>query len=71
MNFESHVQFVDWCAPDKISNSLEYSVLQALQFQEVSVRCVLPGGTGISHNWPNQSFVKRKFNICTQTPFFE
>jgi hypothetical protein len=34
----------------RIFSSLEYSVLQALQFQEVSVRCVLPGGTGISYN---------------------
>jgi hypothetical protein len=70
-NFESHVQFADLCASVKISNSAEYSVLQALQFQKVSVRRMLPGGAGINHNSPNQSFVKRKFNICTQTPTFE
>jgi hypothetical protein len=44
---ESHVQFADWCAPVKISNSAEYSVLQALQFEEVRVRRIIPGGTGI------------------------
>jgi hypothetical protein len=49
-NFKSHVQFADWCARAKICNSAEYSVLQALQFQEVSARRMLPGGTGISHN---------------------
>jgi hypothetical protein len=38
-----HVQFADWCAPVKISNTAKYSVLQALQFQEVSVHCILPG----------------------------
>jgi hypothetical protein len=32
------VQFADKCAPVTISSSAEYSVLQALQFQEVSVR---------------------------------
>jgi hypothetical protein len=41
MNFESHVQFADWCAPVKIFNSAEYSVLQALQFQEVGIHCTL------------------------------
>jgi hypothetical protein len=46
MNFESHVQFADWCAPVKISNREEYAVLQALQFQGVNVRRILPGGTG-------------------------
>jgi hypothetical protein len=40
-NFECHVQFADWCAPVKVSNCAVDSVLQALQFQEV---------TGISHN---------------------
>jgi hypothetical protein len=64
-NYESHVQFTDWCAPVKISNRVEYTVLQALQFHGVSVRRILPGGTGISHIWPNQSFAKSKFNICT------
>jgi hypothetical protein len=63
--YESHVQLADWCTPVRISNSAENSVLQALQFQEVSARRMPPGGTGISHNWPNQNFVKRKFDICT------
>jgi hypothetical protein len=49
-NLESHMQFADWCAPVKISNSAEYSVLQELQFQKASVCCVLPGGIDISHN---------------------
>jgi hypothetical protein len=49
-NFDSHLQFADWCAPVKISSSAELSVLQVLQFQEASVRRVLPGGTGTSHN---------------------
>jgi hypothetical protein len=43
------VQFLDWCAPVKFSSSAEYSVLQALQFQEVSVRRIFQGGTRISH----------------------
>jgi hypothetical protein len=60
------VQFAVWCAPVNISSmsSAEYSVLQELQFQEVSVRHILPGETRIRHNWPNLSFVRRKFNIC-------
>jgi hypothetical protein len=70
-SFGSHVQFAARCAPVKISNSAECSVLQALQFQKVIVRPVLPGGTDVSHNWPNQSFVRRKINICTQMPTFE
>jgi hypothetical protein len=37
-NFESHVQFTDWCARVKIFNSADYSLLQAVQFQEASVR---------------------------------
>jgi hypothetical protein len=49
-DFESHVHFGDWCAPLKISNSAEYSLLQALQFKEVNVHRKLPGGTGLSHN---------------------
>jgi hypothetical protein len=49
----------------KIYISVEYSVLQALQLQEVSVHCIPPVETGVSHNWPNQSFVKHKFNIFT------
>jgi hypothetical protein len=48
-NSESHVH-LDWCAPVKISNSTEYSVLQVLQFQEVSACRILPGGAGLSHN---------------------
>jgi hypothetical protein len=43
-NFDSHVQFADWCAHVKISNSAEYSVLQALKFQEASVRRTLQVG---------------------------
>jgi hypothetical protein len=31
------MQFLDRCAPVKISNSAEYSALQALQYQEVDV----------------------------------
>jgi hypothetical protein len=62
---ESHVQFADWCVPVKVSNSAEYSVLQALQFQEVNVSRMITDGTGISHNSHNQNFVRHKFNICT------
>jgi hypothetical protein len=52
-------------------NSVVYFVLQALHFPELSVHRILPGGTGVSHNLPNQSFVKRKLYICTQTLTFE
>jgi hypothetical protein len=62
--FQKPHVFANWYAPVKISSSAEYSVLQALQFQEVSFHLILPGGTGISHNWTNKSFVKRKFNSC-------
>jgi hypothetical protein len=41
-----------------MSNSEEYSVLQALEFQEVRFSCKPSGGTGVSHNWHNESFVK-------------
>jgi hypothetical protein len=36
-NFENHVQFADLYAPLRVYSSAENSVLQALQFQEVSV----------------------------------
>jgi hypothetical protein len=48
-NFESHMHFADQCVPVKISNSAEYCVVQALQFQGVIVCYVLSGGTGRSH----------------------
>jgi hypothetical protein len=41
------MQFADWCAPVKISNSAEYYVLKALQFQGVRVRGTLLGGAEI------------------------
>jgi hypothetical protein len=44
------------------------SVLQALQFQEVSICRIRPGGTGVSHNWPNQSYVKRKIIFVLKRP---
>jgi hypothetical protein len=59
------MQFSDRCAPVEVSSSAEYSVLAALQLQVVSVRRVLPGGTGVSCDWPNQSYVNPKFYICT------
>jgi hypothetical protein len=48
-NFESHMLFVDLCAPVKIANSAQKSVLQALQFQEFIIRRVVPGETDINH----------------------
>jgi hypothetical protein len=53
------MQFADWFAPVKISNSTEYSVLHALQFQMTSVRHKLPSETGINYeyDWPNQRSV--------------
>jgi hypothetical protein len=30
------MQFADWCAPVKISNSAEYSVLQALRKNQIT-----------------------------------
>jgi hypothetical protein len=56
MNFESHVQFADRCAPIEDSNSAANSILLALQFQEVSVRLILPG----LNFW---GFIMNKFNI--------
>jgi hypothetical protein len=41
--FESRVQIVDRCAPWKISNVAENSVLQALEFQGVAVSRKLEG----------------------------
>jgi hypothetical protein len=41
------MQIADRCAPVKVANSAENSVLQALQFHQMSVRRKLPGGTGI------------------------
>jgi hypothetical protein len=42
MDFESHVQFADQCAPVKVAaNSAANSIMQTLQFQEVSVRPTL------------------------------
>jgi hypothetical protein len=43
-NFESHMQFADWCAPWKFANSAENHVLQALQFQKIGVCRKFPGG---------------------------
>jgi hypothetical protein len=47
------MQIVDRCAPVKIASSAVNSVLQALQFRQISVRRKLPGGTDISHDWSN------------------
>jgi hypothetical protein len=62
------VQFADWCASVKGSNSAEHSVLQALQFQVMSVHRILSGETGLSRNLRNQSFVKCKFNVVLKCP---
>jgi hypothetical protein len=47
-NFQRHLQIADRRAPDKIANSAENSVLQALHFHQMCARRKLPGGTGIS-----------------------
>lgn len=52
------------CTCQKISNAAKYRVLLALQFEEASVRCILPGGTGKSYNWHNQSF--RSIRTCAK-----
>jgi hypothetical protein len=41
------MQFAGWCAPVKVSSRAEHSILQALQFQKVSVRHILLGETGV------------------------
>jgi hypothetical protein len=51
--------------------SAENSVLQELQFQEVTVRRILPGGAGVSHYWPYRGFVKCKFNILLEPSSLE
>jgi hypothetical protein len=43
------MRFADRCASVKVAHSAENSVLQALQFQELSVRRVLSCGTGVSY----------------------
>jgi hypothetical protein len=50
MDFEGHTQFADQCVSVKLASSAETAVLQALQFQEVSVRRMHPGGTGSNFN---------------------
>jgi hypothetical protein len=39
----------DQCAPVEIAIRAENSAAQALQFEEVSVRRILPGETGINN----------------------
>jgi hypothetical protein len=41
------MQIADRCAPVEVANSTKNSVLQVLQFHQVSVRRKLRGGTGI------------------------
>jgi hypothetical protein len=48
-NVESRVRFADWCAPVKISIEAVYYVPQALLFQGVNFRRILPGGIAISY----------------------
>jgi hypothetical protein len=43
------MQIANRCAPIKITNNKENSILQALQFQRVTVRRKLQGGTGTSY----------------------
>jgi hypothetical protein len=45
----SHIHFADQCASVRISYGVEISILQMLQFQELSICRVFPGGTDISH----------------------
>jgi hypothetical protein len=49
--------------PWEIANGAENPVLQALQFQQMDFCRKFPGGTGISHSRPNESFVKDQFNV--------
>jgi hypothetical protein len=49
------VQFLDRCAPVKISSSAEYSILQALQFQPAMVCRIPPCGKGRSHHMSHMS----------------
>jgi hypothetical protein len=44
------MQLADWFASVKVPSSAQFSVLQELKVQEVSVRRMLAGGTGVSHN---------------------
>jgi hypothetical protein len=42
------MQIVDLCAPVKVANSAENPIPQTVEFEEVSARRTLPGGTGIT-----------------------
>jgi hypothetical protein len=56
------MQISDLCVPAKVANSAENSVLQALQFQELSARCILLCKTGINHYWLNYDSIWNTFN---------
>jgi hypothetical protein len=49
-HFASYLELADMHAAVKFSSSSDCSVLQALQFLDVNVFHILPGGTGLSHN---------------------
>jgi hypothetical protein len=49
-NFASLLQFAVIHAAVKFSSSADCSVPQALQFQDVNVLHILPGGSDLSHN---------------------
>jgi hypothetical protein len=47
----------------KIVNAAENPVLHSQQFQQMGFRRKFPGGTGISHSRPNESFVESQLNL--------
>jgi hypothetical protein len=44
--------------------------LQALQFQETSIRHTLQSGTEMNNYWPNYGFIKNNSNISAQALTF-
>jgi hypothetical protein len=50
-------------APWKFANDAENPVLQALQFHWLGISRKFPGGTGLSHYRPNESFMEGQFNV--------
>jgi hypothetical protein len=57
------MQIAEWSSPIRIINSVENFILQAVQFQEMSICCKLLGMVGISHSWLDYYLGKDDYNV--------
>jgi hypothetical protein len=62
---------MNWCVPWKFVSGAENPVLHELQFHYMGICSKSPGGTGMSHHRPNESFIEGQFNVSAYLITFE